>query len=76
MPCSASTPHFMAANSVPKTDDSIVGCFCESQLMNDMFRKIGNLVRDCHVVLSPAWLLLTIMRRSTSFQEVAGHLSE
>ncbi len=68
----ASMPNFMATNSAPKTDDSIVGCFCESQLMSNMFRKIRSPVRNCRVVLSPAWLLLTIMRRSTSFLRGGG----
>jgi hypothetical protein len=31
VPHSAFTPNFTATNSAPKTDDSIVGCFCESQ---------------------------------------------
>jgi hypothetical protein len=67
MPHSASTPNFMATNSAPKTDDSIVGCFYESQVISNMFKKIRNPVRNCCVILSSAWLLSTIMHRSTSF---------
>ncbi len=72
MPHSASMPNFMATNSALKTDDSIVGCFCESQLISDMFKKIRNPVCKRHVDLSPAWLLSTIMRRSTSFLRGGG----
>jgi hypothetical protein len=53
MPRSASTPNFMATNSAPKIDDSIVGCFCESQLISDMFNKIKNPVHERRVDLSP-----------------------
>ncbi len=72
MPHSASMPSFMATNSVPKTNDSIVGCLCESQLISDMFKKIKNPVHKRHVDLSPAWLLSTIMHRSTSFPRGGG----
>ncbi len=54
MPRSASTPNFMATNSVPKTDDSIVGCFHETQLISNMFKKIRNPVCKRCVDLSPA----------------------
>ncbi len=54
MPRSASVPNFMAMNSAPKTDDSIVGCFCESQLISNMFKKIKNPVCERHVDLFPA----------------------
>ena len=30
-------PTFMATNSAPNTDDSIVDCFLEYQLISDMF---------------------------------------
>ncbi len=72
MPHSASTPNFMATNSAPKTDDSIIGCFCESQSINNMFKKIRNPVPERCVDLSPAWLLSTIMHRFTSFLRGGG----
>jgi hypothetical protein len=50
-----SMPNFMAANSAPKTDDSIVDCFYESQLISNMFKKIRIPVHERCANFSPAW---------------------
>ena len=41
-----STMTFMATNSVPKTDISIIDSFLEYQLFTDMYIQIMNLVQD------------------------------
>ena len=65
-PLSVSIPCFMATNSAPKTEVSMVTCFFDIQIIGDKFQKIKKPVRERLVVFSPAWSLSTIMRRSTS----------
>ena len=36
MACSVSTPTVMATNTVPNTDDSMVDCFLEYHVINDI----------------------------------------
>jgi hypothetical protein len=76
MPRSASTPNFMATNSAPKSDDSIVGCFCESNLMRDMFKKIENPVCEHQSICSLHGCYQPSCTDLPLFQEVVGHLLE
>ena len=47
----------MARIYAPKADNSIVDCFLEYQIINDMFMNVTNLVLDLLDLLLPAWLM-------------------
>ena len=67
MRLSASTPVFIAMNSAPKTELSMVACFLLNQSIMAVFKNMNYPVRDRLVILSPAWSLSTHIRRSTDF---------
>jgi len=71
-PLSVSTPCFIATNSAPKTEVSMVDCFFEIQIIGAKLQKIKNPVRERRVDLSPAWSLSTIIRRSMSLPSGGG----
>ena len=71
-PRGCSIPAFIAANLVPKTELSTVGCFFDNQAISAMFMKIKYPVRDQRVDLSPAWSLSHIRRRSISYPLGSG----
>ena len=65
-------PCFMATNSAPKTEVSIVACFFDTHIKVAELQKIKKPVKECLVSLSPLWLLSTIIRRSTSLPSGGG----
>ena len=74
MPLSASTLVFVATNSDPNTEPSMVACFLISQLISAVFKNMKYPVRDRLVILSPAWSLSTYILRSTDFPLGSGAL--
>jgi hypothetical protein len=56
-PLSILIPCFMATNSAPKTEVSIVACCFDSQMIGARLQKMINPVREPLVLFSPAWLL-------------------
>ena len=74
MACKISTPTFLATNSVQKTDNSMIDCFLEYHMINDVFIYIMNLVLDLLMWLLLAWLLSTNILRSTSLPLGIGAL--
>jgi hypothetical protein len=49
---SFSIPCFMATNSAPKTEVSMVACFLETQSIKAILQKIRKPMRECLVLLS------------------------
>ena len=74
MPLSASTPVFIATNSAPKTEPSMVACFLLNQSISAVFKNMKYPVRYRLVILSLAWSLSTHIRRSTDFPLGSGAL--
>ena len=74
MPLSASTPVFIAMNSAPKTEVSMVACFLLNKSIRAVFKNMKYPVRDHLVILSPVWSLSTHIRRSTYFPLGSGAL--
>ena len=74
MPLSASTPFFIATESAPKTEPSMVACFLLNQSISAVFKNIKYPVHDRLFILSPAWSLSTHIRRSTDFPLGSGAL--
>jgi hypothetical protein len=70
--CLSSIPCFIAMNSAPKTEVSMVACFLETQSIKAILQKIRKPVRERLVLLSPAWSLSHIMRTSRSLPKGSG----
>ena len=71
-PLSVSIPCFMATNSAPKTEVSIVACCFDSQMTGAKLQKMINPVQEHQVLFSPTWSLSTIIQRSTSLPRGGG----
>ena len=69
-------PCFIATNSAPKTDYSMVVCFLDSQQTREFLMKIMKPVWDRRLVLFPAWSLPTNARRSTPLSRGLRTLGE
>jgi hypothetical protein len=67
------SPHsFIATNSAPKTEVSMVACFLETKSIRAILQKMRKPVQEHLVLLSPTWSLSHIMRMSTSLPEGSG----
>ena len=75
-PQHVSTPTFMATNSAPNSDVSMVNYILEYKLINAIFKSIMYPILSHLVHSLPAWLLSINIHRSTSFpfgsREVGG----
>ena len=71
-PLSVSISCFMAMNSAPKTEVSIVACCFDSQMIGPKLQKMIHPVWERLVLFSPAWLLSTIIPRSMSLPRGGG----
>ena len=73
-PLKDSIPIFIATNSAPKTEVSIVACCFENHCTSAVFIKTKKPEREWRVRFSPVWSLSTYSHRSTSFPRGSGAL--